>query len=163
MSTLSFSLHSWKSKHFRNLWLSILFFVCVFMFICKWVAKTEEIGERRNDVEDFNESGKLATNSGSFEGEFNPCMMFSMKILIFAWYSYSYWSSHILVVFQLRESESVPPCHIIGQMQAWTFRVQVPTSKDVFGHSPWNSVLMTGVHCAFMPQKQKVQNRRYRK
>ena len=48
-------------------------------------CQTEEIGERRNDVEDFNESGKLATNSGSFEEAFilawlqeniNPSMTF---------------------------------------------------------------------------------------
>ena len=67
----------------KSLTLPPLFFVCVFMFICKWVAKTEEIGERRNEVEDFNESGKLATNSGSFEEAFilarssiNPRMIF---------------------------------------------------------------------------------------
>ena len=68
MSTLNKMLK--KQTFPKSLTLPPLFFVCVFMFTCKWVAKTEEIGERRNDVEDFNESGKLATNSGSFEEAF---------------------------------------------------------------------------------------------
>jgi len=54
----------------KSLTFHFILCVCVFIFTCKWVAKTEEIGERRNDVEDFNESGKLATNSGSFQEAF---------------------------------------------------------------------------------------------
>ena len=149
MRNVHFKKNCWKSKHFRNLWLSPLYSlrVCLCLYANglprqRKLVKDETRWKISMRVVNWPQTVAHLRRLSSLHG--------SRKILILAWNSFSSWSSQILVFFNCEKSESVPPCHIIGQMQAWTFRVQFPTFKNVFRHSPWNSVHMACVHSAFI-------------